>query len=189
MQNNYIPAWLHTSPGNPNCCENQLNVYAGSSSGVAETADQVLYVPIHDNTCGTRPADSDPVCPGGNWTGGGDLLHYHIPYWVGFKLDGAFTQGSDVECNELPGTPFSGWQRGHRLPEGMVRLEGHRPRTNQYRGDQPRRSGGPGHRPDRLAAPGRAKIRPATRQPSLSVRRATHLGGAAFWRPAAIRHR
>ena len=103
-----IPAWLHTSPGNPNCCENQLNAYAGSSPGVAETADQVLYVPIHDNTCGTKPADSDPVCPGGNWTGGGNLLHYHIPYWVGFKLDGAFTQGSDVECNELPGTPFSG---------------------------------------------------------------------------------
>ncbi len=103
-----IPAWLDTSPGNPNCCENQLNAYAGSSPGVAETADQVLYVPIHDNTCGTKPADSDPVCPGGNWTGTGDDVHYHIPYWVGFKLDGAFTQGNDAECNQLPGAPFSG---------------------------------------------------------------------------------
>ncbi len=103
-----IPAWLDTSPGNPNCCESQLNAYAGSSPGVAETADQVLYVPIHDNTCGTKPADNDPVCPDGNWTGGGSGLHYHIPYWVGFKLDGAFTQGSDVECNQLPGGPPSG---------------------------------------------------------------------------------
>ena len=68
----------------------------------------MVYVPIHDNTCGTKPADSDPVCPGGNWTGNGNNVHYHIPYWVGFKLDGAFTQGNDAECNQLPGAPFSG---------------------------------------------------------------------------------
>ncbi|MEO6577972.1 MAG: pilus assembly protein TadG-related protein, partial [Candidatus Limnocylindria bacterium] len=103
-----IPAWLDTSPGNPNCCESQLNAYAGSSPGVAEDADQVLYVPIHDNTCGTKPADSNPVCPGGNWTGQGNNVHYHIPYWVGFKLDGAFTQGNDKECNQLPGSPPAG---------------------------------------------------------------------------------
>lgn len=103
-----IPAWLDTSPGNPNCCESQLNASAGASPGVAEEADQVLYVPIHDNTCGSKPADTDPVCPGGNWTGEGAGVHYHIPYWVGFKLDGAFTQGSDQECNQLPGGPPAG---------------------------------------------------------------------------------
>jgi hypothetical protein len=106
-----IPAWLDTSPGNPNCCEGELRAYTGSQAGVAEEEDLVVQVPIHDFSCSTDLADPQPIenCPSyPSWSGNGDNFHYHIPYWVGFKLDGAFVQGSDRECNEAPGEPFAG---------------------------------------------------------------------------------
>ena len=103
-----IPAWLHTSPGNSNCCEDELEAYSGTVPGVPEVEDLVVYIPIHDNTCSSQPADDDPVCPEGDWTGNGNLLNYHVPYWVGFKLDGPFVSGNDRECNQLPGNPPAG---------------------------------------------------------------------------------
>ena len=106
-----IPAWLDTSSGNPNCCQSELEAYTGSQPGVAETEDLVVYIPIHDFTCSSNLADSQPItaCPTyPTWSGNGTLFHYHIPYWVGYKLDGAFVQGGDRECNELPGSPPSG---------------------------------------------------------------------------------
>lgn len=106
-----IPAWLDTSPGNPNCCETELDAYTGAAPGVPEAEDLVVYVPIHDFSCTDDLADPQPIedCPSyPAWSGNGDNFHYHIPYWVGFKLDGAFVQGSDTECNEAPGSPFAG---------------------------------------------------------------------------------
>ena len=106
-----IPAWLDTSPGNPNCCEGELEAFSGNQPGVAEDEDLVVYIPIHDYTCGDNLADPQPITACSsypNWSGGGSGLYYHVPYWVGFKLDGPFVSGGDNECNQLPGGPPSG---------------------------------------------------------------------------------
>lgn len=105
-----IPAWLQTQTGNVNSLEDELEEYTGSTVGVAEEADQVLRIPIHDNTCRTDLADNAPPsdCPQGDWSGNGNNLYYHIPYWAGFKLDGAYTGGNDAECNQAPGSPPAG---------------------------------------------------------------------------------
>lgn len=103
-----LPTWLQTQTGNPNCCENLLEDFTGSQPGVAEEEDAVLQIPIHDFTCQGDLADGAPVesCPSyPEWSGTGNGLHYHIPYAVGFKLDGAFTSGADPQCNEPPGGP------------------------------------------------------------------------------------
>ena len=106
-----IPAWLDTSPGNPNCCEDELEAFTGAVPGTPETEDLVVRIPIHDFSCSADVPDPQPITACGSypeWSGNGNNLHYHIPYWVGFKLDGAFVSGSDAECNALPGGPFSG---------------------------------------------------------------------------------
>jgi len=102
-----IPAWLHTQSGNPNCCEDELRDYTGPTWAVAEEEDQVLWLPIHTNTCSDQPADDDPTCDplDDEWSGTGDNLYYHVPIWLGFKLDQAHTKGGDDECTEAPGTP------------------------------------------------------------------------------------
>ncbi|HET9416322.1 MAG TPA: hypothetical protein VFP30_02155, partial [Candidatus Limnocylindria bacterium] len=106
-----IPAWLDTSAGNPNCCADELDAFTGATPGVPETQDLVVQIPIHDFTCSSDVPDPQPITSCGTyptWSGNGTNFHYHIPYWVGFKLDGAFVSGSDAECNQLPGGPFSG---------------------------------------------------------------------------------
>ena len=55
-----IPSWLHTQTGNVNSLEDNLNQYSGPNVGVAEDADQVLLIPIHDNTC--RAEQPEPSC-------------------------------------------------------------------------------------------------------------------------------
>ena len=44
--------------------------------------------------------------------GNGNNLYYHVPYWVGFKLDEAHVQGGDNECSEPPGHAAAGGQGG-----------------------------------------------------------------------------
>jgi putative Flp pilus-assembly TadE/G-like protein len=102
-----IPAWVHTQTGNVNSLEAEINAHAGMLVGVPEPEDEVLAVPIHDGTCGSDVPDPDPIsaCPDGDWSGNGNNLYYHIPYWVGFKLDEAHVQGGDNECSDPPGTP------------------------------------------------------------------------------------
>jgi len=97
-----IPAWVHTQTGNVNALEDELNSYAG----------QVVALPIHDFTCrqdildDVEPGETPGGCPSyGEWSGDGDNLYYHIPFWVGFKLYQAYTQGGDFECQTEPGTP------------------------------------------------------------------------------------
>ena len=114
-----IPAWLQTNPGNPNNVEDELNAFTGPTAGVAEPEDLIVRIPIHQNTCGTDvdgpdndPASYSTVCPDGDWSGNGNNVWYDIPYWVGFKLDGAFVGGSDPECNLAPGAPFAGGNGG-----------------------------------------------------------------------------
>ena len=105
-----IPAWLQTKTGNTNSLETELEAFTGPTVGVAEEEDAVVYIPIHDNTCRGKPADSDPTCQpiDAEWSGNGNDLYYHIPYWAGFKLDGAYTGGNDAECNQAPGSPPAG---------------------------------------------------------------------------------
>jgi hypothetical protein len=105
-----IPAWLQTQSGNPNNLEVELQAYAGSQPGVPEVDDQILRVPVHDNTCRDELADEQPpsACPQGDWSGNGDNLYYHIPYWAGFKLDGAYVGGNDPQCDQAPGSPYAG---------------------------------------------------------------------------------
>ena len=101
-----IPAWLHTQTGNVNSLEDLLNAYAGSQIGVAEIDDSVLALPIHDRTCSADPDAVDPTAPhdptcetlDAEWSGDGDNLYYRVPFWVGFKLDAAYTGGNDPEC-------------------------------------------------------------------------------------------
>jgi len=108
-----IPSWVHTQTGNVNSLEDELNAYAGSQVGVAELDDTVLAIPIHNNTCSEDP---DAVNPGAlhdetcesldsEWSGNGNNLYYHVPFWVGFKLDAAYTGGADPECQAGPGQP------------------------------------------------------------------------------------
>ena len=108
-----IPAWLHTQTGNVNSLEDELNAYAGTQVGVAELADSVLAIPIHNNTCSEDPDAVNPGAPHDEtcesldleWSGNGNNLYYHVPFWVGFKLDAAYTGGSDPECQATPGQP------------------------------------------------------------------------------------
>jgi len=103
-----LQTWLTTQTGNPNCCETELEQYTGDQPGVPEDTDAVMQIPIHDFTCQGDLPDDAPIedCASfEEWSGTGNGLHYHIPYAVGFKLDGAFTNGSDVECNQPPGNP------------------------------------------------------------------------------------
>lgn len=105
-----IPAWLPTKTGNVNSLETELEAFTGATVGVAEEADAVVYIPIHDNTCRAKPADGDPTCEpvDREWSGNGNNLYYHVPYWAGFKLDGAYTGGNDAECDQAPGSPPAG---------------------------------------------------------------------------------
>lgn len=103
-----IPAWVHTQTGNVNALEDELNLFAGNVPGTPEPEDSVVALPVHDFTCDQDIPDPDPTsdCPSfPTWSGNGNLLHYHIPYWIGFKLDGAFTGGNDPECGDPPGSP------------------------------------------------------------------------------------
>ena len=100
-----IPAWLDTQPGNANCCEDELNAYAGPTVNTPEPEDIVLQIPVHTNTCRSHPSNSTSACPDGNWSGQGNNTSYYIPIWVGFKLDQAYAKGGDDECTEAPGNP------------------------------------------------------------------------------------
>jgi putative Flp pilus-assembly TadE/G-like protein len=102
-----IPAWLETKPGNPNCCEDELNDYAGPTVNAPDDEDTVLQIPVHTNTCRNNPGNAVSTCPPphGNWSGNGNNGFYYIPIWVGFKLDQAYVQGGDEECKQAPGNP------------------------------------------------------------------------------------
>ena len=107
-----IPAWVHTQTGNVNSLEDELNQLAGSDPGTPEPEDTVVALPVHDFTCRQDHPDADPTttCTGPpafpEWSGNGNNLYYHVPYWIGFKLDGAFTGGNDPECGEPEGSPL-----------------------------------------------------------------------------------
>jgi hypothetical protein len=107
-----IPAWVHTQTGNVNSLEDELNQFAGSDPGTPEPEDTVVALPVHDFTCGQDHPDADPTsaCTGPpafpEWSGNGNNLYYHVPYWIGFKLDGAYTGGNDPECGEPEGLPL-----------------------------------------------------------------------------------
>ncbi len=110
-----IPAWLTTNPGNMNNVEDELEAFTGDTPGVAEDEDLEVRIPIHDFTCDEERDDDDPItdCPSyPTWTGNGSHVHYHIPIWAGFKLDGAYVGGNDAECNQLPGAPMAGGNGG-----------------------------------------------------------------------------
>jgi hypothetical protein len=103
-----IPAWIQTHTGNPNNLQTEFNSYTGSQVGVPEAEDSVLAIPIHDNRCRFRPADDDDTCMplAPEWSSGvGNNTWYYVPFWIGFKLDQAYIQGADVECEAGPGQP------------------------------------------------------------------------------------
>lgn len=113
-----IPTWIQTSTGNPNNLEEKINALTGPQIGVAD--DSVVLIPINDNTCSTKPPDSQFNCPGGNGSGNGSNLYYHIPKFTRFMIDQAYIQGGNSgDCNSPPGKPlvqgnggtgcFKGW--------------------------------------------------------------------------------
>lgn len=104
-----IPAWIQTHTGNPNNLQTEFNSYTGSQVGVPEADDSVLAIPVHDNKCRFQPADNDPTCEplAEEWSSGvGNNNFYHVPFWIGFKLDQAYIQGADLECEQPPGEPM-----------------------------------------------------------------------------------
>ncbi|HJT64737.1 MAG TPA: Tad domain-containing protein [Candidatus Limnocylindria bacterium] len=110
-----IPAWVQTQTGNVNSLEAEINAYAGSQPGVPEAEDSVLAIPVHDFTCDDDLADNQPTTDCStypDWSGVGNTLNYHIPYWIGFKIDQANVQGGDNECSQAPGTPLLVGQGG-----------------------------------------------------------------------------
>lgn len=106
-----IPAWIHTQTGNVNSLQSSLNAYTGTMVGVPEPDDSVLSLPIHDFTCDDQDPDLTPAQPTTDcptypvWSGIGTEQIYHIPWWIGFKLDAAYVQGGDLECRDGPGQP------------------------------------------------------------------------------------
>jgi Flp pilus assembly protein TadG len=102
-----IPSWIHTSSGNPNNVDSEVNSYAGPVLTVPD--DTIVLIPINDNTCNTDPGANQPNCPGGNGSGNGQNFYYHIPYFAGFMIDRAYIQGNNrTPCNNPPGNPSSG---------------------------------------------------------------------------------
>jgi hypothetical protein len=104
-----IPAWIHTQTGNVNSLQDEINGYSGGTVGVAEPGDEVLWLPIHVNTCSADPGDPlDATCAplDTEQSGNGDNLYYYVRTWVGFKVDAAYVGGGDPECKELPGAPL-----------------------------------------------------------------------------------
>jgi hypothetical protein len=118
----WIPEWIRTQTGNVNSLQNELDAYTGGSVGVAEPDDSVLSLPIHDFTCTDQDPDllrSQPIsdCPTyPTWSGQGQEMRFHVPWWVGFKLDAAYVAGGDRECQEAPGGPVL----VHPQPPGKV---------------------------------------------------------------------
>jgi hypothetical protein len=107
-----IPAWIQTQTGNVNSLQDELNAYTGNTVGTAEAEDSVLSLPIHDFTCDDQDPDlghpqPNTDCPTyPTWSGTGSEQVYHIPWWVGFKLDVAYVQGGDLDCQVGPGRPL-----------------------------------------------------------------------------------
>lgn len=103
-----IPSWEQTHTGNINCCESELTDLTGPLWGIAEEADKVVMIPIHDNTCSEQPVDDDdPTCEplDVEWSGNGDNNFFHVLFWIGFKFDQAHVSGSDNECEQPDGAP------------------------------------------------------------------------------------
>ena len=107
-----IPAWLQTNPGNPNNLEDELGrtdraqpgrARGGGQPSSASRSTTSSATTRRATTSRSRTAPSYP-----NWGGDGSGTFYHVPIWVGFKLDGAYSGGSDPECNQLPGSPLAG---------------------------------------------------------------------------------
>ncbi len=107
-----LPTWFQTQPGNPNNLDGELSEYWGDVLGKVDAGDEVVLIPIFDETCWS-PADGTnfdypipQVCskaPKGNNT------YFHIPFFVGFLLDRTYTSGSNTnQCNATPGAPLVG---------------------------------------------------------------------------------
>ena len=96
-----IPTWLHTSPGNPNSVEDDMNAYDG----------KVILIPLFDGTCRSVPTSG--LLPDCTDPGNGNNLYYHVNKFAGFYLDHAYIQGSNERaCNNPPGTTPAGGNGG-----------------------------------------------------------------------------
>jgi Flp pilus assembly protein TadG len=122
----YWPTWLESQPGGVSSVEGELDTYSGDIIGTYEPGlDLVVLIPFFDGLCNedrpgveppNPPNDEPPVFgtppfPGicaGNPSGGGSNRHYHIVYMIGFILDDAEVQGSNVTCDAPPGGPLPG---------------------------------------------------------------------------------
>jgi hypothetical protein len=92
-----IPTWIHTSTGNPNSVEDEMNTHMG----------EVILIPLFDATCRVIPTSGltqDCTDPGN-----GNNLYYHIPKFVAMLLDRGYIQGNNgPACNNPPGIPAGG---------------------------------------------------------------------------------
>lgn len=106
-----IPDWILTQTGTIDCCEGDLEEYHGVIPGTyEEDQDTLVKLPIHQKTCeddaGTTGIGLDrELNPCTSGPGEGNNLWYGVEFWIGFILDDAHVQGSDIECEQDPGTP------------------------------------------------------------------------------------
>jgi hypothetical protein len=97
-----IPSWQQISTGSVKNDITGLNQYAGPQLGVAD--DEIVLIPMHDNTCFSDPPDSAPApCSDGPWSGVGNNTYYHIPYFTGFMVDQTYDKVAP--CDAPPGSP------------------------------------------------------------------------------------
>ncbi len=99
-----LPVWIGTETGNTN--STQINTAVNSYDG------QQVVIPLYD--CVANPpyvssqVSPGPACPTPAVTGVGSNTYYRIVGLIGFKLDRAYINASNPQCNELPGSPFVG---------------------------------------------------------------------------------
>lgn len=95
-----VPSWQYVSDtGNVNAgaVEDAINTYRG----------QVVLIPLFDNSCTDPNTATNSACPAGSGPGTGQNNWYHLPLFIGLKLDSpkaAYIQGSNPEC----GSQWSG---------------------------------------------------------------------------------
>lgn len=93
-----LPVWIQTQTGNTNSSQvdTAVNAYDGKQ----------VVIPLYD--CidnGVGQLSPGPSCPNPPQTGVGNNTYYHLVGILGFKLDHAYINASNPECNQAPGGP------------------------------------------------------------------------------------
>ena len=96
-----FPIWIATETGNTN----SKNVDTAMNTWDNKTVYLPLFDCLKDNVGQLSPG---PACPNPAQKVSGSNTFYHMVGAIGFYLDHAYINGSNPECNQLPGSPLAG---------------------------------------------------------------------------------